>query len=273
MLDAVGQGIIGVRVEDSPSTLPPCWSAVKGEAIPMPKDSLIHAAGVSRRHATHVVVSDLALDVPAGMALGLLGINGAGKSTLLRMLAGVLAPDAGRIAIAGVDLQEDPGAARRLIGWLPERAPLYPELSVCEVLDFAARLRGLSRGAAQLAVARAIERCDLGEVRQRLCANLSRGFAQRVGLAQAIVHEPPVLLLDEPTAGLDPLQAQRFHALLGDLKPGRAIVLSSHQLAEVQASCDAAAILHDERLDAPLAVGDGATLRARFMARVLDRAA
>ncbi len=239
----------------------------------MPKDSLIHAEGVARRHAAHVVVSNLALDVPAGTALGLLGINGAGKSTLLRMLAGVLAPDSGRITIAGLDLHEDPRAARHLIGWLPERAPLYPELTVSEVLVFAARLRGLSRAPAQLAVARAIERCDLGEVRQRLCANLSRGFAQRVGLAQAIVHEPPVLLLDEPTAGLDPLQAQRLHSLLAELKHGRAIVLSSHQLAEVQASCDCAAILHEGTLDAPLAVGDGAALRARFMARVLDRAA
>jgi ABC-2 type transport system ATP-binding protein len=217
------------------------------------------------------VLSGVSLSLPRDTALGLLGINGAGKSTLLRLLAGVLAPDAGHIRLAGVDLREQPQAARRLLGWLPERAPLYADLSVTESIAFAARLRGLAD--ARAAVARAIERCDLGEVRHRLCANLSRGFAQRAGLAQAIVHEPPVLLLDEPTAGLDPLQAQRFHALLAELRPGRCIVLSSHQLAEVQASCTLAAILHAGQLDPPAPIGDGAELRARFMDRVLGKAA
>jgi ABC-2 type transport system ATP-binding protein len=237
----------------------------------MPEVPLIHARALARRHGGREVLREATLALGAGEVLGLLGVNGAGKSTLLRLLAGVLAPDGGAVQLAGVDLRQQPEAARRLVGWLPERAPLYPELTVAEALGFAARLRGLAGVAA--AVDRAIERCDLGEVRHRLCGLLSRGFAQRAGLAQAIVHEPPVLLLDEPTAGLDPVQAQRFHQLLASLAPGRAIVLSSHQLAEVQAGCTHAAILHAGRLDAPVPVADGAALRERFMARVLGEAA
>jgi ABC-2 type transport system ATP-binding protein len=237
----------------------------------MPEVPLIHAQALVRRHGGREVLREATLSLGAGEILGLLGVNGAGKSTLLRLMAGVLAPDAGTVCLAGIDLREQPEATRRRVGWLPERAPLYPELTVTEALAFAARLRGLPD--VRAAVDRAIERCDLGEVRHRLCGLLSRGFAQRAGLAQAIVHEPPVLLLDEPTAGLDPLQAQRFHALLRDLAPARAIVLSSHQLAEVQAGCTHAAILHAGQLDAPLPVADGAALRARFMARVLGEAA
>jgi ABC-2 type transport system ATP-binding protein len=239
----------------------------------MPGEPLIQAEGLARRHVGREVLRGAAFTLDAGQALGLLGVNGAGKSTLLRILAGVLAPDAGRVRIAGADLREDPAAARTRVGWLPERAPLYPELTVAESLAFAARLRGLGGAAARAAVDRAIERCGLGEVRKRLCANLSRGFAQRAGLAQAIVHEPPVLLLDEPTAGLDPLQAQRFHELLASLKPGRAIVLSSHQLAEVQAGCDLAAVLHAGVLDPPAPPGDGRALSQRFMALALGAAA
>lgn len=239
----------------------------------MPLPALIEAEGLVRRHGWREVLRGVSFTLAAGQVLGLLGVNGAGKSTLLRLLAGVLAPDAGSVRIAGADLAADPRAARSRVGWLPERAPLYPELTVAESLAFAASLRGLAGAAGRAAVARAIERCGLGEVRTRLCGNLSRGFAQRTGLAQAIVHEPPVLLLDEPTAGLDPLQARRFHELLATLKPGRAIVLSSHQLAEVQAGCDLAAVLHAGVLDAPAAPGDGSALSARFMALALGSAA
>jgi len=239
----------------------------------MPPAPLIEAEGLSRRHGRREVLRGVSFTLAPDQVLGLLGVNGAGKSTLLRILAGVLAPDAGRLRIAGAELGADPRAARTRIGWLPERAPLYPELTVTESLAFAARLRGLGGAAARSAVKRAVERCALGEVRHRLCGNLSRGFAQRAGLAQAIVHEPPVLLLDEPTAGLDPLQAQRFHELLTTLKSGRAIALSSHQLAEVQAGCDLAAVLHAGVLDAPAPPGDGRALSQRFMALALGSAA
>jgi len=239
----------------------------------MPPAPLIEAEGLSRRHGRREVLRGVSFTLAPDQVLGLLGVNGAGKSTLLRILAGVLAPAAGRLRIAGAELGADPRAARTRIGWLPERAPLYPELTVAESLVFAARLRGLGGAAARSAVERAVERCALGEVRNRLCGNLSRGFAQRAGLAQAIVHEPPVLLLDEPTAGLDPLQAQRFHELLATLKPGRAIVLSSHQLAEVQAGCDLAAVLHAGVLDSPAPPGDGRALSQRFMALALGSAA
>jgi len=239
----------------------------------MPPAPLIEAEGLSRRHGRREVLRGVSFTLAPDQVLGLLGVNGAGKSTLLRILAGVLAPDAGRLRIAGAELGADPRAARTRIGWLPDRAPLYPELTVAESLVFAARLRGLGGAAARSAVERAVERCALGEVRNRLCGNLSRGFAQRAGLAQAIVHEPPVLLLDEPTAGLDPLQAPRFHELLATLKPGRAIVLSSHQLAEVQAGCDLAAVLHAGVLDSPAPPGDGRALSQRFMALALGSAA
>lgn len=239
----------------------------------MPTAPLIEAEGLSRRHGGREVLRGVSFTLAPDQVLGLLGVNGAGKSTLLRILAGVLAPEAGRLRIAGAELGADPRAARTRIGWLPERAPLYPELTVAESLAFAARLRGLGGAPGRAAVARAIERCALGEVRNRLCGNLSRGFAQRAGLAQAIVHEPPVLLLDEPTAGLDPLQAQRFHELLATLRPGRAIVLSSHQLAEVQAGCDLAAVLHAGVLDPPAPPGDGRALSQRFMALALGSAA
>jgi ABC-2 type transport system ATP-binding protein len=239
----------------------------------MPPAPLIEAEGLSRRHGGREVLRGVSFTLAPDQVLGLLGVNGAGKSTLLRILAGVLAPEAGRLRIAGAELGADPRAARTRIGWLPERAPLYPELTVAESLVFAARLRGLGGAAGRSAVERALERCALGEVRHRLCGNLSRGFAQRAGLAQAIVHEPPVLLLDEPTAGLDPLQAQRFHELLATLRPGRAIVLSSHQLAEVQAGCDLAAVLHAGVLDVPAPPGDGRALSQRFMALALGSAA
>jgi ABC-2 type transport system ATP-binding protein len=193
-------------------------------------------------------VRALSLSVARGEVLGLLGVNGAGKSTSLRLIAGVLAPDQGRVLLDGADLYADPTLARRGIGYLPERAPLHSELDVSEYLGFCARLRGLARAPAQRAVAREIERCDLGEVRRRLIGALSKGFQQRVGLAQALLHEPALVVLDEPASGLDPVQALRMRELIGNVRASQGVILSTHQLAEAQASCDRVAILHGGRL-------------------------
>ena len=223
--------------------------------------ALLELATVSRRLAGRHVVVDLSLTLAPGEILGLLGVNGAGKSTTQAMIAGALAPSAGTVRVQGHDLAAEPDVARRTIGWLPERAPLWPELTVREHLDACGHLRGL-RGTA-LAAARAgvLERLDLGALSPRLAGVLSLGQRQRLGLACALLHAPPLLVLDEPANGLDPLQTDALRALLREqAAAGTAIVLSTHVLTEVTAVCSRVAILHEGRLrhDAPLAAtGDG----------------
>jgi len=199
---------------------------------------------VNRDLAGRRVVRDLTLALAKGQVLGLLGVNGAGKSTTLRMIAGVLAPSGGRVLIDGDDLGENPGLARRRIGYLPEVPPLHAELTVREFLAFCARLHGLARDA-DAAVARAIDRCGLGEVRRRLIGALSKGFRQRVGLAQAILHEPALIVLDEPASGLDPVQTLNLCELVRGLGADHAVVLSTHVLPDVVACCGRVAILHE----------------------------
>ncbi len=203
---------------------------------------------VSRRAGGRELVHGLNLSLARGHTLGLLGVNGAGKTTSLRMIAGVLAPSSGQVLIDGADLHEEPQLAQRCIGYLPETPPLHVELSVREYLDFCARLHGVARGAVSAAVARAIERCDLGEVARRLLGNLSKGFRQRVGVAQAIVHEPGLIVLDEPASGLDPVQALRLRELIRSLGREHALILSTHVLPDVVACCDEVAILHRGRI-------------------------
>jgi ABC-2 type transport system ATP-binding protein len=199
---------------------------------------------VSRRLAGRTVVHDLNLAVARGEVLGLLGVNGAGKTTTLRMMASVLAPSGGTVRLGGASLYERPELARRRIGYLPETPPLHQELTAEEFLAFCARLRGLPRNAVAAAVARTLERCELGEVRRRAMATLSKGFRQRVGLAQAIVHEPELIVLDEPASGLDPVQALKLRELIRGLGRDHAVVLSTHVLPDVSACCDRVAILH-----------------------------
>lgn len=199
---------------------------------------------VGRRAGARVLVRELSLAVTRGHTLGLLGVNGAGKTTTLRMACGVLAPSHGRVLLDGQDLYEHPHLARRRIGYLPETPPLHPELTTREYLAFCARLHGVARGAVGAAVERAIERCALGEVARRLLGALSKGFRQRVGVAQAIVHEPALIVLDEPAAGLDPVQALRLRELVRELGRAHALIVSTHVLPDVAACCDSVAILH-----------------------------
>ncbi|MBL0164483.1 MAG: ABC transporter ATP-binding protein [Xanthomonadales bacterium] len=203
---------------------------------------------VSRNLSGRTIIEDLSLTLDRGEVLGLLGINGAGKSTTLRMISGMLAPSSGRVTLGGLDLYANPERARRDIGYLPEEPPLYGELNVEEYLRFCARLHGIAKPAISAAVEKVIERCELGEMRRRLTSLLSKGFRQRVGLAQAIVHEPALIVLDEPASGLDPIQALRLRTLIRTLAEDHAVVLSTHVLSDVLACCDRVAILHRGRL-------------------------
>jgi ABC-2 type transport system ATP-binding protein len=229
----------------------------------MSASPLLQLRHVGRVLAGRPVVTDVSLDLERGSVLGLLGVNGAGKSTTLRMIAGVLAPSSGQVLIAGEDLREHARLAQRQLGYLPEQVPLYSELRVVEYLTFCARLHGLRGAAVVHAVARVIERCVLGDVRRRLLGNLSKGFQQRVGIAQAIVHEPALVVLDEPASGLDPVQAANIRNLVRELGREHAVILSTHLLPDVQACCDRVAILHQGRLrrDEPIqALHEGGAL-------------
>lgn len=216
----------------------------QSQFVSIPTPAILALDHVSRRLAGREVVHDLNLNVSRGEVLGLLGVNGAGKTTTLRMIAGVLAPSTGAVRLDGANLYEQPERARRSIGYLPETPPLHQELSTEEFLAFCARLHGVARKAVAAAVARTLERCELGEVRRRPIAALSKGFRQRVGLAQAIVHEPELIVLDEPASGLDPVQAMKLRELVRGFGQDHAVILSTHVLPDVSACCDRVAILH-----------------------------
>jgi ABC-2 type transport system ATP-binding protein len=188
-------------------------------------------------------VKGLSFDVQAGEVVGFLGRNGAGKTTTMRVLTGFFPPSAGTARVAGHDVFEEPLEVKSRIGYLPETPPLYPEMVVASYLGFCARLRGVPRAAISEAVERSIERCGLDEVAGRLCGHLSRGYRQRVGLAQALVHSPEVLVLDEPTTALDPGQIREIRDLINELATGdgedsRTVILSTHRLEDVEATCD-----------------------------------
>jgi ABC-2 type transport system ATP-binding protein len=214
----------------------------------MPAVPILALNQVGRRLAGRDVVRSLSFGLARGEVLGLLGVNGAGKTTTLRMVAGVLAPTSGSVRLNGADLYEQPERARRSIGYLPETPPLHAELSALEYLAFCARLHGVARAAVRGAVDRVLERCELGEVRRRPLGALSKGYRQRVGVAQAILHEPELIVLDEPASGLDPVQALKLRELVRGLGQHHAVVLSTHVLPDVAACCDRVAILHQGEL-------------------------
>lgn len=234
---------------------------------------VLQLESVGRRIAGRDIVRGLDFAVARGETLGLLGVNGAGKTTTLRMVAGVLAPSAGRVLLGGEDLYEQPALARRRIGYLPETPPLHAELTTREYLVFCARLHGIARGAVVAAVDRAIERCDLGDVARRLLGALSKGYRTRVGVAQAIVHEPDLIVLDEPASGLDPVQTLKLRELVRNLGREHALVLSTHVLPDVAACCDRVAIVHRGELrHVGAAVEPVADVLQVGVARVVDAA-
>lgn len=212
---------------------------------------MIEADRLTRRYGDFLAVDDVSFAIAHGEIVGLLGHNGAGKTTIMKMLTGYLEPSSGRVRVDGVDLAEDPGRVQSSLGYLPENLPLYPEMSVADYLDYAAEIRGID---APSAVRRAIEATELESKALDPIATLSRGFKQRVGVAQAILHEPKLLILDEPTNGLDPSQTQHMRDLIERLAESATVILSTHIMQEVDAICDRAIILRggglvlDERL-------------------------
>ncbi|HTT99892.1 MAG TPA: ABC transporter ATP-binding protein [Rhizomicrobium sp.] len=204
---------------------------------------MIEIEGLTKRFGPVTAVANLSLSVGKGEVLGFLGPNGAGKSTTMKMVTGYLAPTVGRISICGHDVETDQIAAQSMLGYLPEGAPAYGDMTSRQFLAFIAGVRGYRGDAANAAVAKAIAKTELAPVLDRPIETLSKGFKRRVGLAQAILHDPPVLIMDEPTDGLDPNQKHSVRALLKAMAPHKAIIVSTHLLEEVEAVCTRAVII------------------------------
>ena len=221
---------------------------------------MIEASNLTKDYGTVVAVRDLSFAVGKGEIVGFLGPNGAGKSTTLRILSGFLGATSGRVRIAGHDIAEAPRAARRALGYMPESAPLYPELRVIEYLSFRARLKEVARAKQRAAIGSAMERAGVAHMAGTVIGHLSKGYRQRVALADALVSDPPLLILDEPTAGLDPNQIREVRSLIKTLAGERTILLSTHILSEVEATCERAIVIDRGRL---VAEGSIAALRSR----------
>ncbi|HVK18398.1 MAG TPA: ABC transporter ATP-binding protein [Fimbriiglobus sp.] len=203
---------------------------------------------LTKYYGEYPAVRDVSFEVPRGRVVGFLGPNGAGKSTTMRILAGFLTATGGRARIAGHDVFADPIAVRRNIGYMPESCPLYPELRVNEYLKFRAGLKGLGWSARRKRIDYVIERCWLTDVRRQLVGTLSKGYRQRVGLADALLADPPVLILDEPTAGLDPTQIRETRKLIRELGTQHTMLLSTHILSEVEMTCDSVVVIYQGRV-------------------------
>ena len=199
---------------------------------------MITAERLTKKFGTFTAVDSVDFEIGKGQVVGFLGPNGAGKTTTIRMICGYLRPTDGRVLVDGNDMAFEPRRGQRQIGYLPESAPLYTEMRVEEYLTFRAKLFGVPRRTRELAIGEAVGRCSLEEVRRRPISQLSKGYRQRVGLAAALVHSPPILILDEPTSGLDPTQIREVRGLIRELAGNHTILLSTHNLAEVELTCD-----------------------------------
>jgi ABC-2 type transport system ATP-binding protein len=209
---------------------------------------MIKVEGLTKRYARHVAVDNISFEVGKGEIVGFLGPNGAGKTTTMRVLTCFLPPTSGKASVAGFDVLENPHEVKKRIGYLPETPPLYPEMEVVEYLTFVARLKGIAGSDVVRRANEAADRCALSEVRNKLIGKLSKGYRQRVGLAQAIIHNPDVLILDEPTSGLDPKQIIETRELIASLSGDHTIILSTHILSEVEHSCQKVLIINRGRI-------------------------
>ena len=209
---------------------------------------MIEVSDLTKHYGSQTALDGISFSVPRGQVLGFLGPNGAGKSTTMRILTGYLSASSGRASVAGHDVFTDSTAVRRRIGYLPESNPLYNEMRVVDYLVFCCRLRGVAADRRKARIDYALEACGLTERRREVIGRLSKGLRQRVGLAQAVVHDPEVLILDEPTSGLDPVQTRETRDLIVRLGKAHTVILSSHILPEVSATCDRVLILHRGRL-------------------------
>ena len=220
---------------------------------------VIRVEHLTKRYGERLAVDDVSFSVEAGEVIGFLGPNGAGKSTTLKMLTGYLTPNDGRVRVGDVDAVADPVGARRQIGYLPESVPLYRELRVTEYLRYRARLKGVARRAVTAAVDRALEQANVTDVRDRIIGQLSKGYRSRVGIADALVADPPLLVLDEPTAGLDPNQIRQVRDLIRSMAGKKTVLLSTHILPEVESTCGRVLIINRGRL---VGEGEPGSLRA-----------
>ncbi len=229
------------------------------------ESTLIEVKHLTKRYGNHTAVDDISFTVEDGCIYGLLGPNGAGKSTTMNIMTGYLSATEGTVAVAGYDIAEEPGKAKASIGYLPEQPPLYQDMTVQEYLDFVAELKGVGKKAARRQdVEKAAARTGLQGMERRLIRNLSKGYRQRVGIAAALLGNPKVIILDEPTVGLDPAQMIEIRALIHDLGKTHTVILSSHILSEVQTVCDRVLIIAAGKL---IAQGTPEELAARLAAR------
>jgi gliding motility-associated transport system ATP-binding protein len=206
---------------------------------------MIEVASLTKRYGELAAIRDVSFTAASGQILGFLGPNGAGKTTTMRVITGFLPATSGTVRVDGFDVFEQSAEVRRRIGYLPENPPLYNDMTVPSYLRFVAKLKGLRRGDVTVALERVLDICGLRQVQDRLLGHLSKGYRQRVGLAQALIHDPPVLVLDEPTLGLDPRQIIEIRSLIRTLGGQRTVVLSTHILPEVSQVCDKVVIIND----------------------------
>ena len=215
----------------------------------MPQErTMIQVENLSKAYGTKLAVNDISFEVHSGEVLGFLGPNGAGKSTTMKILTCYLAPTAGRARLGGYDVAEDSLAVRTLVGYLPENTPLYPELTTLEMLEFVSAVRGVKGDRRETRLREISGRCGLNDVLGQPVGELSKGFRQRVGLAQAMIHDPPILILDEPTSGLDPNQIVEIRELIKEIGKEKTVILSTHILPEVQATCGRVIIINEGKL-------------------------
>ena len=232
---------------------------------------MISVKNVSKYFGRFKALNQVSFEIQTGEIIGFLGQNGAGKTTLMRILTGYLKPSGGKIAIGGIDVLKDPLKVRRQMGYLPENPPLYPVLTVKEYLKFAAQLREIPPKSQEKEIQRVLSLCDLKEVSFKPIGHLSKGFKQRVGIAQAIIHDPAVLILDEPTAGLDPVQNLSVRKLIKDLEYKRTVILSTHILSEIEQISKRVlvikngSIIADRPLEEWLAVSASSSLEEAFI--------
>ena len=224
---------------------------------------MIKVEGLTKRYARNVAVDHISFEVEKGQIVGFLGPNGAGKTTTMRMLTCFMPPSEGTAEVAGFDILENPMEVKRRIGYLPESPPVYPEMEVIEYLDFVGRIKGVPKSSLKARIDEVMEKCAITDVRDKEIGKLSKGYRQRVGLAQAILHNPDVLILDEPTAGLDPNQIIETRDLIKGLAGNHTIILSTHILSEVEATCERVVIIAKGKL---VAVDTVANLTARCAA-------
>jgi len=244
--------------------------AVEAEAAPSPParkssgEVMIEAEGLTKYYGHRAAIKDLSFTIDRGEIVGFLGLNGAGKTTALRVLSCLLVPTSGRVTVAGIDVLENPHEIRRRIGYLPEVPPVYHEMTVAAYLDFAARLRGLSGPAVAKRVSAVLDITSTRDVSQQVIGTLSAGYRQRVGIAQAVVHEPDLLILDEPFAGLDPVQTVEMREMIRRLGGEHTVLLSSHLLSQIHETCDRILVIQRGRI---VAQGTEEELASRLPAR------